>query len=210
MIYAVQNYHYSKTRPAGAIFGYNVFNKKNEWCGVIMYGRGGCSTMGDAYNLKHGQIIELVRMALNGKQESTSKALSISLKLIKKDCPTVKMIVSYADKGQNHIGTIYQATNWYYVGQTKSSGYEYWYKGKWTHSKTISNAKKQKGLRVNLLKKRKVSGKIKYLYPIDKKMLNKLNVISKEYPKKLCDNGVIRSTLSYQDKGEGAVPILSL
>ena len=193
MLFAVKNFHYSRTRPAGATFGYNVFNKKKEWCGVIMYGRGGCPSMGHAYNLKHGEMLELVRVALNGKQESTSKALAISLKLVKKECPTVKMIVSYADKGQNHTGIIYQATNWNYVGQSKSSGYEYWYRGKWTHSKTISNAKKDRGLRTDLLKKRKVSGKIKYLYPFTKELKKQIKSISKPYLKKNCPNGETES-----------------
>ena len=48
MKYATMNYHYSKTIPAGATFGYSVFNNKNEWCGVILYGRGGCPSMGSA------------------------------------------------------------------------------------------------------------------------------------------------------------------
>ena len=204
IIYATKFFHYAKTRPAGATFGYSIFNKKKEWCGVILYGRGGCPSMGTAYNLRHGQIIELVRMALNGKQESTSKALAISLKLVKKDCPTVKLIVSYADKGQNHIGTIYQATNWDYVGQSESTGSEYFYKGKWTHSKTISNAKKYAGLKVELLKKRKVSGKIKYLYPLNKGMKKQIEKIKKPYLKKLGVDSVkvAHHTTSVKEEGQ--------
>ena len=208
--YSCINFHYSKTIPAGATYGYSVFNNQNIWSGTILYGRGGNPSIAKPYGLKHGNVIELVRMALNGKQESTSKALAISLRLLKKDCPTVKLIVSYADKGQNHIGTIYQATNWLYETQSKSSGYEYFYKGKWTHSKTISNAKKTKGLKTDLLKKRKVSGKIKYLYPLNKQTQKQIKKIAKPYPKKLCDDGVIRSTTSFQDVSEGAVPISSL
>ena len=111
--YACLNFHYAKSIPVN-VFGYSVFNEKNEWCGVILYGNGANNNIATQYRLKQGEVIELVRMALNGKQESTSKALSISLKLIKKDVPLCKLIVSYADKDQNHIGTIYQATNWVY------------------------------------------------------------------------------------------------
>lgn len=210
IVYSCINFHYSKTRPAGATYGYSVFNKKNEWCGTILYGRGGNPSIASPYGLKHGQVIELVRMALNGKQESTSKALAISLKLLKKDCPTVKLIVSYADKGQAHVGTIYQATNWIYETESKSSGYEYLYNGKWTHSRTINIAKKTKGLKAELLKKRKVSGKIKYLYPLDKEIRIQVQKLSKPYLKNICDASVNRSTLSFQDKGGGAVPTASL
>ena len=182
------NYHYSKRLP-NIMCSYSVFNDNNEWCGVICYGLGAIPSIGSPYDLGQGEIMELVRIALNGKQESTSKALAISLKLIKKDCPMTKLIVSYADKGQNHIGIIYQATNWFYAGQLKSSGTEYWYKGRWTHAKTISDVVKKTGLKRNILKQRKSSGKIKYLYPLHKSMRKKIEKISKPYPKKLCPDG---------------------
>ena len=183
--YSTMNFHYAKRPPVINAPSYSVFNNKNEWCGVICYGRGGNPSMGKPYGLLHGQIIELVRMALNGKQESTSKALAISMKLLKKDCPTVKMLVSYADKGQNHVGTIYQATNWSYVGQTESTGYEYLYKGEWRHSKTIGDKHRKYGLRIDHLKKRKTSGKIKYLYPLSPEMKILTEKIKKPYPKKI-------------------------
>ena len=191
IIYSTNNFHYARRRPGTSNIAYSVFNKKNEWCGCIIYGRGANPSIGKPYNLLHGQVIELVRMALNGKQESTSKALALSLKLIKKECPTVKLIISYADKGQKHIGTIYQATNWYYVAQTNTTGKEYWYKGRWTHSKTISDKKRFYGLKINHLKTRKTSGKIKYLYPITKDARKLCEKIKKPYPKKkLCVDGV--------------------
>ena len=61
-------------------------------------------------NLHLGGLRTALVNFIISKQESTSKALAISLKLVKKHCPTVKMIVSYADEGQNHKGIIYQAT----------------------------------------------------------------------------------------------------
>ena len=38
------------------------------------------------------------------------------LKQLKKDAPMVRLVVSYADCDQEHLGTIYQATNWIYEG----------------------------------------------------------------------------------------------
>ena len=89
--YACLKFHYAKRVPVARI-AYSVFNNNNEWCGVIVYGSGAGSTVAQGYGLKQGQCCELVRVALNGKQEQTSKALAISLKLIKKECPKgVKM-----------------------------------------------------------------------------------------------------------------------
>ena len=33
------NFHYAKSIPVNT-FGYSVFNNKNEWCGVVLYGTG--------------------------------------------------------------------------------------------------------------------------------------------------------------------------
>jgi hypothetical protein len=94
--YACMKFHYAKSIPVN-VFGYSVF-ENDEWCGCIVYGTGANNNIANPYDLKQGQVIELVRMALNGEQSVTSKALSISLKLVKKDCPLVKLIVSYAEK----------------------------------------------------------------------------------------------------------------
>lgn len=120
-------------------------------------------------------------MALNGKQESTSKAMSIAIKLIKKSCPSVKLLISYADKGQNHFGTIYQATNWYFVQDIVCSGVEVFYKGKWTHNRMSSTVSKEY---YNTLLKRKTSGKYKYIFPLEKSIIPLCNILKKEYPKK--------------------------
>ena len=140
--YACMNFHYAKTIPFIRI-GFSVFNKKNEWCGVITYG-GGAGPLGKPYKLSNGEYLELTRMALNGKQESTSKAMAISIRLIKKYAPTVELLISYADKAQGHLGTIYQATNWKFVENIKSSGDEYFYKGKWIHARSTTNIDKSK------------------------------------------------------------------
>ena len=200
--YSCINFHYSKTIPAGATYGYSVFNNQNIWSGTILYGRGGNPSIAKPYGLKHGNVIELVRMALNGKQESTSKALAISLKLVKKHCPTVKMIVSYADEGQNHKGIIYQATNWYYVGRRKSTGVEYFYKGKWRHQKTMGDRKSRTGLKIDHLEKRKATSKLKYMYPFYKEQRNLLEKICKPYPKKLGIDGVKVAQLTTSKKAE--------
>jgi hypothetical protein len=179
--YACLKFHYSRISPAHA-FGYSVFNGKGEWCGVILFGGGAGAFMGAPFGLRYGQYLELNRMALNGKQESTSKAMSIAMKLIKRDSPTAKLLISYADKGQDHYGTIYQATNWHFVDETESSGEEVFYKGKWTHNRGASEKLSKENYRK--LPKRKKSGKYKYIYPLDKTMKPMCLEMKKPYPKK--------------------------
>lgn len=187
--YACLKFHYAKSIPVN-VFGFSVFNKKNEWCGVILYAMGASPNIAKPYGLKQGQVFELVRMALNGKQGSTSKALSLSLKLIKKKLPLCQLIVSYADIDQNHKGTIYQATNWIYEGEfNKGMVSAFIINGKKTHKKTIHS----KGIKQNIENIRKyldvnaepfiTKGKRKYLYPLNKNIKNKIYKLNKPFPK---------------------------
>jgi len=183
--YACLNFHYAKAIPNVGL-AYNVFNNNNEWCGTICYGIGATNNIASPYNLNQGQVIELVRMALNGKQESTTKAMAISLKLLKKDTPNVKLIVSYADSEQGHFGIIYQATNWFYTGFSTDTNLII--NGKREHRRTLGSRYgtcsaielRKKGLNVEVLK---TLPKWKYIYPLDKSLIPLCKSLSKEYPK---------------------------
>lgn len=189
--FAVMNFHYSKAMPpCGCSF--SVFNNLGEWCGVIIYSKGASNKIAMPYKMVQGQVIELVRVALNGKQESTSKAISVSLLLVKKMNPLVRMVVSYADTGQNHTGTIYQATNWIYTGIAKGSNPAYIHKltGRKYHSRNVSPS----GLKDNMTKRCpkisecteiKGTDKHKYVFPIDKLAIGLCKQLSKPYPKNI-------------------------
>ena len=196
--YACQNFHYSGTTPV-IKHGFSVFNDADEWCGVILFGSGANPHIASAYGLWQGEVLELVRVALNGKQEQTSKCVATALKELHKIDPVVKMVVSYADCDQNHVGTIYQATNWIYEGLvnvgTRSAFIVH---GKKMHPKSCY----QKGWRQSLPWIREnidpeaeihvTKGKHKYLYSYDRKIRKMLLKRSKEYPKKggdVCADG---------------------
>ena len=179
--YACTNFHYSRSVPT-IQYAYNVYNDRDEWCGVILFGGGANNNLAKSFNLRNGEILELERVALNGKQECTSKAVAIALRLLHKENPIVKMIVSYADHRQKHVGTIYQATNWLYLGIVHTSDTQYLYKGKWTHERTI-NSKKNRDELKRTLPQRKNANKFKYIYIYDKTLIEKYKNISKEYPR---------------------------
>lgn len=190
--YSCLKYHYARSVPVN-VFGYAVF-ENNEFCGCIVYGPGANNNIGKQFKLKQGQICELVRVALNGKQSVTSKALAISLKLLQKDAPLCKLVVSYADIDQEHEGIIYQATNWLYIGKSMVNKHnKSWViKGKRIHGKTISDKCKRHGLskteqnikkvfKTSDIRKYITKGKIKYVYPLDKNVLTYCKKISKPY-----------------------------
>lgn len=185
--YACLNFHYAKTVPA-VQYSFNVFNDKDDWCGVIVYGGGANNNMPKSFGLCAGEVLELVRVALNGKQGHgyTSQAVSMTLRELHRINPLIKMIVSYADHRQHHLGIIYQATNWLYLGITETSDTQYYYKGKWTHERSINAHKNRDELKARL-PKRKNSNKYKYIYPFDKKIRKKYKKVCLPYPKEIKD-----------------------
>lgn len=63
-------------------------------------------------------ILELTRLYCDDGYGSNieSYALGQSFKWIKENDKNIKLLISYADNGQEHLGKIYQATNWRYEG----------------------------------------------------------------------------------------------
>lgn len=51
--YACMNFHYAKAIPANPI-GYNVYNGKEEWCGVVLFAVGATPNIGSPYGIPTG------------------------------------------------------------------------------------------------------------------------------------------------------------
>lgn len=179
--YACKNFHYSKSVPA-VQFAYNVYNDSDEWCGVIAFGGVANNSLPKSFGKNAGEVLELERVALNGKQETTSKAVAMALKQLHKDDPLCQIVVSYSDHRQKHLGTIYQATNWIYLGLTITSDTQYFFNGKWTHERTI-NSKKNRDYLKQTLKKRENSNKFKYVFVFNKRERKKYLSMALPYPK---------------------------
>jgi hypothetical protein len=186
--YACKVYHYARQKPQIRL-GYSVFNDAGEWCGVVLFSNGANPHIASQFNLVQGQVVELVRVALNGKQNCTSQVLGACLRQLKKDAPAVKIVVSYADRNQEHIGTIYQATNWFYIGEYASER-GIMVHGKLKHRRSLN--KKYGTSTISWLQENvdpnaevvKGLSKIKYVFPLDKRMRNAVSTMALPYPKK--------------------------
>lgn len=189
--YACINFHYAKRMPAQPMTSFAVFNDAGEWCGVVVFNIG-IRNISKPYNLPNGSVCELVRVALNGKQSQTSKAVSLAVRYFKKLNPLCRLLVSYADSDQNHKGIIYQAMNWYFVSSHNTGDKFIDPKtGKEIHSRSHSPTgyKTQFGLRKKVANTKdliriKTGVKHKYIYPIDKSIILMCKKLSKPYPKK--------------------------
>ena len=109
----MMNLHYAKRIPSiSHAFG---LIKDGNLVGIVTYGTPPSSTLcrgicGPDYQT---QVLELNRLVLkNNLHNEASILVSQSLKLL----PSPSIIVSFADSAQNHIGYVYQATNFIYTG----------------------------------------------------------------------------------------------
>jgi len=185
--YACLKYHYIGRMPANPFIAYSVF-ENDDWCGVIVFNKSMLNAH-KPYNLKRGQVGELVRVAMNGKQKNVSKPVSIAVKLLRKDAPLLKLLVSYADSDEGHEGTIYQALNWYYEC-SKKTGDKYIdpKTGNSVHSSAHSPTgfctqfgERKKAKKTSDLRRIKKGVKHKYIYPLDKELISMCKRISKPY-----------------------------
>lgn len=109
----ILNVHYAKRMPSIS-YAYGLF-LNNEMVGCVTYGSPAsprvCDGLcGEKYSKS---VLELNRLVLrNNKKNEASLLVGKSLRLL----PKPKIIISYADTAQNHVGVVYQATNFSYVG----------------------------------------------------------------------------------------------
>ena len=177
--FAVENWHYSRVMPAGKLMKVGVW-EKGAFKGVILYGRGANNRLAQSFGMQQTECIELVRIALTAHETTVSKLLSISLKMVQKAAPGIKVVVSYADTKQGHMGAVYQASNWTYLGVTDSQSAIDPEDGQVKHTRSL-NAKYGS---IKGFKMVKDLPKHRYAYALDDKIREALKAKAKPYPKK--------------------------
>lgn len=188
--YYIENYHYLE-RMGSCSYGYGVYEiedrKLGELIGVISYGIPASRTLckGVCGEDERDEVLELTRLWTidDSPRNLESWFIANTIKDIDYD-----IIVSYADSNENHIGYVYQATNWLYTGMTSASSY---HTVDGQHSRTIGNNYTLKELKEKFgdkVKKLKRSKKHRYVYfncnkRRKRELMEKLNYPIKEYPK---------------------------
>ncbi|MEF2230051.1 MAG: hypothetical protein V3571_03915 [Pseudodesulfovibrio sp.] len=134
------------------------------------------------------EYMELNRMWLAdvAPRNSESRALSYAFKYIKRACPSVGWIQSFADERCGRLGVVYQASNFLYCGSHWTSFY--FLDAEYYHEMLLSTHKKGGGrgryLRAN--KDRAISlryRQFRYVYFIKKNWHKRLALATHPYPK---------------------------
>lgn len=126
----------------------DIFGNTQKLIGCAIYGFpvGAKAPTSVCEGLTKDNILELTRLYIDDGYGSNieSYALSQTFKWLRENDKNIKVLISYSDNGEGHLGGIYQATNWIYQGNSSEialmpnwsislSKEPY----KWIHSRTV-------------------------------------------------------------------------
>jgi len=177
--HAVMNWHYSKCMPSGKAIRFGVW-EDSKFIGAVMFGRGACRSLMKPYGLTQMQGCELTRIALRAHQTPVTKIVSIATKMLRKTNPGLRLIVSFTDDRQGHLGVIYQAGNWVFTGKVHSTD-NFFFEGRWRHMRTIGGRFGTiKGIK---LPRQDGGYRYRYLMPLDDVMREQVEKLRQKPPR---------------------------
>ena len=101
--YAVDHWHYSRSLPCSKTARLGVW-EHGKFIGIIVFAWGANRHLAGEYKLKMTECAELCRIALDRHVTPVSRIISIAVKMLKREMPGIRLLVSYADLNQGHEG----------------------------------------------------------------------------------------------------------
>jgi hypothetical protein len=212
--YAVEHWHYSASMPAPPLVRIGVWESE-QYIGCVLFSRGAARHIGRPFDLEQTEIVELTRVALRQHSAPVSKVLAIAVKMLRKQSPGLRLIVSYADPKEGHVGGIYQASGWAYLGEQTPTTEYIGPDGKRWHSRMISPTGRKKVYgeyravwRPDQCEAIRCPAKHKYVLPLDDAMRKQIAPLSKPYPKRA--GSILADASPVQGEEGGAAPTPAL
>jgi hypothetical protein len=189
-VYAVKNWHYSRSLPPPPRVSVGVW-EGGQFVGVVLFARGATGMLLNPYGLKNTEGAELVRVALTAHHAPVSRIVRIAISMLRRLCPGLRLLVSFADPDEGHHGGIYQAMGWTYAGQSAPSIEYIGPRGQRIHARMVSPkgykrvfGRLRRTLRPENCKEVRKPGKFRYLLPLDYEMRGRIQPLAKPYPKR--------------------------
>lgn len=201
--YACENWHYAGIQPTGKLVRIGAW-ENGRFLGALLFSRGASPFLGNAWGLDHVELCELTRVALRDHITPVSQIVARALRMVKESSPGLRLVVSFADPHKDHVGTIYQAGNWIYTGQSQRT-IECLIGGRWRHVRgsyhklkdsglleefQAARAARDEGAPAGIYKTmqamgrmRIMEGKYRYVYPLDRVMRRRAEKLRQPYPK---------------------------
>lgn len=135
----IQKHHYSKSINGVKISYCFKVKYKDSLVGAVLFGAMS-TTAWKKFADEEKKVLELRRLVLldNVGKNSESRTIGFCLRYIKKYDKNIEVVVSYADPYYGHIGTIYKAANFKFVGMSgKDKGFYDIETGKVHHSRAL-------------------------------------------------------------------------
>jgi len=210
----IKKYEWLGTMGAGTQRHYGVFF--GAFCaGVTTFASSGAiPAMPKMFRLTSSEVSYLARGACVHWAPNGTNSRLIARSCIEEKKHGIKIIVAFSDSDAGEIGTVYQASNWFYIGKS-DSGWFQWVspKGKIWSSNSLTKRRSQFGVKCKdieeeLLKagwKKQISNpKGRYIFLVDNKdqrLKKLLENIKQPYPKR-----AKQAIASFPDDSGGAAP----
>jgi hypothetical protein len=182
--FAVLRWHYSRTMIIGKSVRMGVW-WDGQFRGAVIFSLPARNAH-IMFGLANTEICELTRVALDkhAGEFHVTEIMARALKLLKQQCPGIRVVVSFADPAQGHEGKIYQAANFYYTGTSANAKALIDKNGKKLHRRAYTGVNFGNP-RMPLPKGAQwidVPPKHRYVMPMDKAMRRKLAKVARPYP----------------------------
>jgi hypothetical protein len=212
--FAVEHWHYSRRLPGPGLRPFGVW-EDGRFVGVVLFGAGATPEIGLPFGLEKNEVLELVRIALQTHTTTVTRICKVAIGLLRHAEPSLRLIVSYADPNQGHIGRIYQAGNWIYVGETIGRDLVVIH-GAVMHGRCIRS--RYGGGSIKFLRqyvdpqarRAKPLYKHKYVYPLDPTIRARVEAMRKPYPQLSCLASADGGMVVDQIIGGGSIPTARL
>ena len=111
--------HYLRSIPGGTQIPLGAFIE-GRLLGVLTFGVGPTNAYRLVDSAARTDCVTLTRLWLSDElpKNSESRVIGIALRSLAK-ATTLKFVLTYADPSAKHMGTIYQASNWIYIGESQ-------------------------------------------------------------------------------------------
>jgi hypothetical protein len=188
--YACENWHYSRSVPVPPLVKVGAW-EDGRYVGVVMFSRGANNNLLKPFGLTQVQGCELTRIALTSHAAPVSRIARLAIAFLKRNSPSLRLIVSFADPSEGHHGGIYQAGNWTYTGKQPATVEYIAPDGKQWHGRMVSKDGRikvqgiyRKCWRIDQCTPVEKPGKHRYLMPLDAEMKKQILPLAKPYPKR--------------------------
>jgi hypothetical protein len=214
---ACKRWHYSKNIPVGKSVKIGCW-ESGRFVGAIVFGDGLLGPTNTFLGIDKFKVAEITRIALSEHVHPVSRMIRIAIKLLRKRCPGLELIVAFADTGQGHHGGIYQASGFTCTGMSVPGRlFKHKLTGRILHNRAVSKTgfrshfgAIRKGPRTGDCEIIGRTRKHRYLLPLTAQMKPVVERLKKPYPKRVAGETMDTSGSQLEERGETPTATLQL